>query len=149
MYFYCESTYIFLYFSFNFVDILNIRYGFSNFLLGMDSWRTVFVSFIFSCKKNMELIFLEFRNSFVWYLILLYANFHKLWYITIHRIFHNILCFPIRIHVNQSKIEIGIISKLVNQFLLQKFFQVLQKVSVLRKDRCLKIFLVSAYFDSY
>ena len=48
-------------------------------------------------------------------------NFHKLWYITIHCIFSNIffiLYFPIRIHVKQPKIKMGIISKLVNQFRL-------------------------------
>ena len=39
-----------------------------------------FVSFIFDCKKNIELIFLKFCNNFVEYFILLYDN--KLGYIT-------------------------------------------------------------------
>ena len=90
-------------------------------LPGIYSWLTVFVSIIFKCKKNIESIFLKVRNNFVWYINLLYANFHKLWYITIQRISSNIffiLCFPIRIHVKQPKIKTGIILKLVNQFRL-------------------------------
>ena len=53
-YFYCESTQFFYYFSLNFVNTLNIWYGFSDFLLGIYSWLTVFVSFIFNCDKNIE-----------------------------------------------------------------------------------------------
>ena len=89
--------------------------------LGIYSWLTVFVSFIFNCKKNIELIFLKFRNNFVWNINLLYVNYHNLWYITIQCILSNIffiLCFPIRIHVKQPKIKSGIISKPVNQFRL-------------------------------
>ena len=70
------------------------------------------VSFIFNRKKNIELIFLKFRKNFVQHNILLYVNFHKLWYIYIHCIFSIIffiLVFLIRIHVKHPKIESEII----------------------------------------
>ena len=87
-----------------FFQYLEIRYGFSSFLLGIYLELAVFVSFIFKCKKKYRTNFCKISNNFVFTLSFytwIFVNIGILLYTRVGQYFKYMctcLVFQVQVH---------------------------------------------------